>query len=498
MAVAAAGQREALQPLMDEFKVSVGPSDNKESLTFDDLDAPPAVPTVSSWSWKNWRGRIVSVAVGIGAIALRASQISRVANAVASFGAGAAIQSAIQSGFKGATSARIRQVGLTLLGQAALFAFSQGFQNTTETTWRTYLTHAIIAQLGANLAIAARWLYQKRGALRVETHAPENVGGETLKYTQLLSHNKSHVAKVVVAAVCTAGYFYVDDPLIKGGLSFVASFFPSQVLGERTVDALDAPRFLKRKTALITLAYVLQPLGFVPWANPSTEERIKQLVFVGIGLGFTNGVADQSKIPRFQRIPIEDLEELQRLKPPEKPKKKGCTLLTFRYLAYRTFTLAAPLMALGVLGFGIWQEAADLKTTDQRVALGAMVGGFLVTYPVFRKLDSGWDPQKASRLKNSMMVSLWGSSRVLGFPLVMVYFAGTNSLKLDGDAVKAPQSPYHLAVLISSLFSYGALFGRELGIMESDRIGSPQLKAPELFYINAVTTTYLSIKGVVP
>lgn len=496
MAVAAAGQREALQPLMDDYKVNV--ADTKESFQFDNLDAPPPVPTVSSWSWKRWRGRIISVVVGVGAIALRASQISRVANALGSFGAGAAIQSAIQSGFKGATSARIRQVGLTLLGQGALFAFSQGFQNTTETTWKTYLVHAIIAQLGANLAIAARWLYQKRGALRVESHAPESVGGETLKYTQLLSHNKSHIAKVVVAAVCAAGYFYVEDPLIKGGLSFVASFFPSQVLGERTIDALDAPRFLKRKTALITLAYVLQPLGFIPWANPSTEERIKQLVFVGIGLGFVNGVADQSKIPRFQRIPIEDLEELQRLKPPEKPAKKGCTCPTLRYLAYRTFTLAAPLMALGVLGFGIWQEVDDLKTTDQRAALGAMVGGFLVTYPAFRKLDSGWDPQKATRLKNSMMVSLWSSSRVLGFPLVMVYFAGINSLKMDGDALSTPQSPYHLAVLISSLFSYGAMFGKELAVMESDRIGSPQLKAPELFYINSVTTTYFSIIGKVP
>ena len=128
------------------------------------------------------------------------------ANAVGSLGAGAALQSAIQSGFKGATSARIRQVALTLLGQGALFAFTQAFQNTTETTWRTYLTHAIISQLGANLAVAARWLYQKRGALRVESHAPDTVGGETIKYTQFLSHNKSHTAKLVVSAVCAAGY----------------------------------------------------------------------------------------------------------------------------------------------------------------------------------------------------------------------------------------------------------------------------------------------------
>jgi hypothetical protein len=493
MAVSSVGWKDPL--LQNNGDIGVGGF--SDDLDFDSLASPPEEQVESSCTWKRWGGRVISVAAGIGAVALRAFQISRVANVIGSLGAGAAIQSAIQSGYKGMTAARIRQVSLTLLGQATLFAFSQGFANTEDVTWKTYLTHAIIAQLGANIAIAARWLYEKRGALRVITQTPQEIQGNTLQYTQCLSHNKSHVLKVLVAGGCGVGYFIVSDPLLKGVLSLVSTFFPSQVFAERFIDLLDHPRLFKWKTVFITTSYALEPLAFIPWADPTSTERIKQLAFVGIGLGLINGIADQSKIPRFERIPIESLEEFQKLKPPSRPEKLGRTCPSFKYLAYRTFQFAAPLMALGVLGFGIWQEAA-LTTNDQRVALGSMIGGFVVTYPVFRQLDSGWDPRKASRLKNSIMVSLWGSSRVLGFPLVVVYFAGTNSLKLDGDALSTSQSPFHFTVLTTSLFSYGALFGRELGIMASDRIGSPQLRAPELLYINAATTAYLSLKGAIP
>ncbi len=465
---------------------------------FDPLAPPPQAQVEPSCTWKRWGGRLISVAAGIGAVALRASQISRVANVIGSLGAGAAIQSAIQSGYKGMTAARIRQVSLTLLGQATLFAFSQGFANTEDVTWKTYLTHAIIAQLGANLAIAARWLYEKRGALRVVTQAPREMEGNTLQYTQCLSHNKSHVLKMLVAGGCGAGYFIVSDPLLKGVLSLAFSFLPSQVFGERFIGLLDNPRLFQWKTALITASYALQPLAFIPWADPTSNERIKQLVFVGIGLGVINGIADQSKIPRFERIPIESLEEFQTLKPPQRPEKLGRTCPSLKYLAYRIFHFTAPVMALGVLAFGIQQEAAKLETDDARVALGSMIGGFAVTYPLFSYLDSGWKPAKSSPFKNSMMVSLWGSSRVLGFPLVVIYFAGTNSLKLDSDAANTPQSPFHFTVLTTSLFSYGALFGRELAIMASDRIGSPQLRAPELLYINAAMTAYLSLKGDIP
>jgi hypothetical protein len=506
------------QPLLDEYKVgglgsdivgapevtvvsdggalSDGEPDVKETLPLDDMDAPVrTVHKERNSRCKFWTKKAVSLVVAGGMIALRATKISTLFNAIGSLGAGAAIQTAIQSGCKGLKSARVRQVCLTLLGQGALFAISQGYQNTESTDWKVYLTNFIIAQLGANLAIAAKWLYEKRGAIRVESRPPPTLKGQKLQYKQVLSHNKSHVLKVLAAGGFTVGYFYATDPLIKGLLSLGASFFPSQVVGERLIDKLDAPGWFRLKTVVITVAHALEPLAFIPWANPTSEERIKQLVFTGIGLGIINGVDDQSKIPRFERVAIDDMEEFQKLPPPERPESRRCDIPTWKYVAYCSFKLAAPIMALGVLGFAIWQEADDLKDkgNDARIGLAAMTGGFLVVYPIFRKLDKDWDPKTSSAFKNSMMVSLWGSNRVLGMPLTVLFFAGANSLKLDGDSISAPQSPYHVAVEVTALFAYGALFGRELAIMESDRRGSPQLKSPKIFYINSVTSTYLYI-----
>jgi hypothetical protein len=473
--------------------ISQQPLLDAQSTDFDGFEPPPPAPVASRWT--AWRGRILSVAGAGASIAVRALNVSHGLNAVASFGAGFFAQSTIESGQKGERLARIRQVSWTLLGQVTLFGLSQWYDNTTSMTAKTVATHAIIAMLGANIHSIGRWLLQQ-GAIRTEsspTHSDQN--NETMITPSPIRYNSTHALKTAVSVASGVSYFFITDPILKGLSSFFASFFGSQVVGERTVDFLDkkiaekdgpeGTRWRVAKTVLTTLGYVAKPLSFIPWNNPTTPQRLGQLFGVGFGLGFFDGIFDRSQIRRLERIPVKELEEFNQLTPTKS-------------LAERIFKYAVPLISVaGMVGFTIWQEKFVLNSEDSKSALGAMLGGFLASYGVSKVVDYIWKRDERDWKRDRAMVALWASSRILGINPLFIYYAGTNALRMQGSAIDA-QSSSHKVMNFLSWIAYGAAMGRELMITSADRVGNLLMKCPQLFLINGCITAKLSATGVDP
>jgi hypothetical protein len=489
----------------DEFKIDETP--------YQELIDPPPAPEESKWI--RWGKRCVC-ALGAGAsIGLRALNLSRSTNVLGSFGAGFFAQSTLQVGFKGETLARIRQCSSTVFGQMTLFALSQAFVNVTNPVWHVALPHAIIAQFGVNVAIAGCWLYQQ-GGVRVEGH--RQVGRETLNHSQCINHNVSHGIKFIAAAAATVGAFTLSDPILRGLSSFTSSFFLSQIAGERVIDYIGekvqasssaadisnemaGTKYRYFQTALTTLSFIAQPISFIPWIKPDAVQRIKQLIIVGSSLGFFNGVADRSQKRRLKAHPIEDLEEFEKLKPPEKPTSKNCNAPTLKYLAYQVWRVSVPVISIcGMLGFTLWQQLApgELNSIDSRIALGGMLGGFLAAYPLAKWVDSTWSTKNRNWLTDKMIVALWISPRVLGINPLYIFYMGTNALPLASSEIDQLQNPYYIATAVAAYVAYGAAMGRELAITSSDRFGNAQMKYPGMVMIDSTLTAVNSFKGVVP
>lgn len=480
---------------------------------YEEFQSPPSAPQESSYRiWGKWA--VCALGAG-GAIALRFADYSRWTNAIGSFGAGFFAQAGIQASQEGETLARIRQCSLTAFGQVALFAFTQTFANVKTPFVQVFFTHAIIAQFGVNVAIAAFWLYQQ-GAIRIECE--NTTRRPTLNQTQCINHNVSHGVKVIAACGAGVGYFLLSDPILKGLASFLGSFFLSQVAGERVIDHISekikahppaqslasnkvGTRYRYAQTILTTLGYLAQPLIFTPWIKPNVAERIRQLIYVGITLGFFNGILDRSQKRRIKGHPIEDLEEFHKLSKPEKPDHLGCEAPTFKYVAHRVWKYAVPLISIcGLIGFTLWQQIApgQLNSVDSRIALGAMLGGFLATYPLARWVDSKWDAGSRHFFLDKAMTTLWFSPRILGMHPLFIFYMGTNAMQLDSSALDQLQSPYHVATAVAAYTAYGIAMARELAITSSERLGNAQLKYPGMLMIDATLTTVNSIKGIIP
>lgn len=493
--------------LAGEVQSGEGSDSESEAVGFRRMESPPADPEKSACS--QWRGRLLSTVLFAGSVAMRATGYNRWTNAIGSFGSGFFSAYAVSSGVEGVTEARIRQVCLTTFGQATFFALTQVFLNTSFLGLQAFLVQALIGQFGLNVAIGAKWLYQ-RGAVRVESNPPEGSKRKNPEHVECVGHKVACVAKILAASGCTAAYFLSSDRIVQGVASFGSTLFISQVFGEISVDGLDhqiekndsaeGTRYRIAKTVLLTLGHIVQPLIFIPWQNPGTAGRVKTLVWSGIALGFLDGASDRSERRRIQKIRDEDLEEFHKLKPPEKPKNKGCSRALFRYCAYRVFRYAVPLLSVcGMIGFTIWQVGWKLKTRDSKIALGMTLAGSLSSYYLSRKLDHAWDPNKRHWLIDKLMYALWASPRVLGINPLFIYYAVTNALEMDGHTIGATgESPYHVAAVILAWIAYGISMGRELYITESERVGNPQLKRPSLLYINGAITLYLYLSKVDP
>ncbi|MBX7067036.1 MAG: hypothetical protein K1X28_07385 [Parachlamydiales bacterium] len=481
----------------DEFKEPFLGAD------FDNLQPPAELPPSSSCV--PWGKRTVAVAAIAGSIVLRVANLYLATNAVASFGVGYAALYAVTCTLAPEAMARVRQVALPIIGQTSMFAFSQAWANDPQRGDQIAFDNTITACLGANMQIAMGWLLQQ-GAIRSESQPSATVRGDKL-HRPVMNYHAVHALKLLVSAGFGTFAFLTTDPILRGVSSFLGTFFISQIIGERLIDKIDneiekrdaggqGTRVRVAKTALLTLAYLAQIVSFVPWYNPSSAQRLTQMAYVGISLGFFDGVLDRSEMRRIERIPIDNLQELEKLTPPDRPDGSSCDRDWLKYQAYRIWKYSVPLIAMaGIAGFTLWQEIAVLPGVDPKVTLGAMLGGYLLGTGGCHWIDHSWDPRKRHAIKDSLMATVWFSPRILGIDPLFIYYAMTNAVKMDGAAIAAQGSPYHLAGIILGWLAYGIRMGHESFIGASDRIGSPQRKFPKMAVINGTNTTKLYIDG---
>lgn len=456
-----------------------------------------------------WGKRAVSVVGFAGSLTLSAMNLYLWTNALGSFGAGFFTMCAVSIVSDPHSLTRVRQVALTAFGAYAGFAASQVYANVESRPLQIGVDNTLVGMLGANIQIILAWLIEQRGS-RNESQSVVGQYGEKLSRYQLVGYNSSHVLKVCAAIGFGTGYFFLSDPIFRGISSFFASFFASQVVGERTIDLIDkkidksdpqeGSSFRVGKIALLSLAYIGKIFCFVPWNNPDTTGRIRQLFGFGFALGFFDGFSTRSIVRRFEQIPVRDLEEFNELKAPQKPAGKLCenknVSQKMSYLAHKVWTFAVPtICALSLIGFTIWQEGWNLESSDAKITMGALLGGFGIGLPLFKWIDERWSQEKRSPAKDEGMLSLWSSFRILGIDPLYLYFAVTNSLKMDSNAVGSAKSPYHVAAILAGWGAYTLKMAHEFTLTSSDRVGSPQVKLPQLALINALATLRFYLAG---
>lgn len=470
----------------------------------DSVTPPPAhqgESRLSRWGW-----RILCGAATAGSIALGAVRHSRWTNAIGSFSAGFFALLGIQSGYKDHQLHRFRQIFLTNGGQTLMYALAQVVHNVGDDETKDIVHQVMIAQLGANIAVAAVKRLWDQGSVKIESRAAAEQTGQKLTKVQFMNHNRTHMLKGGVAIGLGTAHFFIDDPVFKGLSSFFSTFYGSQVGGERLIDWIDSQiekrdsatgtRFRKFKTALTTTSYVAQPLSLIPWnAAPGTVDRMNELFLVGLSAGFFSGASEHAEMRRIEQIPIEDLEEFTKLKAPGNPDPRAPKMERYKHVAYRVWVYAVPVVSItGLTGFAIWQEAASLTTTDSKIAMGSIWVGFVGSYAFCKWIDANWDRKKRHPIKDNAMMALWASPRILGINPILIFYAGTNVVPLDGSEI-AEQSPYHRGVIFASWLAYSAAWAREEYIESSEYIGNMDVKFPQQLVVNGAMTTYLSIKG---
>jgi hypothetical protein len=310
----------------------------------------------------------------------------------------------------------------------------------------------------------------------------------TLVKPQPVLQKTYQAVKMIAAGLFGVGYLgnFLDAyPILRAIASYGFTFYAAQVSGELTNDYLDQKIERNKsirigKTALLTLLHLAAPIGFAPWSTPRGEERLKQLPFVGLALGFANGVIHRSSWKRFERVPVEKLKEFESLEPPSPTQR-------MQYMAYRVWKICVPLISISAItGFMIWQQGFQLNELDQRLALGTLYGGFMSSYMASKWVDRTWDAENRHPRKDWMMANLW-APRLLGMPLWGFFFPLTNALRMEADLM-GNQPPQHIAAIVAAYLSYGMEMGRISAVVESDRKGNPQLKNADLLFINGAMT----------
>jgi hypothetical protein len=462
--------------------------------------------------------RLIALGAVAGSVVLRMANYYLWTNATACYMAGFAGMYAISCAAPPPIAARIRQVALPLLGQTSIFALSQAWANDTKRKDQIDIDDTIISLLGANMQIILNWAWDQWG-IRSQSDLPSAIQAERAPNQKIresaqpirspgcCSQNFIHSLNFLTSLGCIIGANLARDEVLKGIISFFGSFFVSQVIGERVIDYLDNHiekktacctsrcTFRGWKTALLTIAYLGQVASFTPWYDPGTSQRLGQLVYTGIALGFFDGINDRSENRKIERIPIEHLQELEKLPVPERGKcccnncqscQQNC-----KWAAHRTWKLAVPLIALGGMLYFICREYLDGLEEIPAIALGAMFGGFVGGTVFCHLVDETWDKKQRHTFRDFFMTKIWFSQRILGIDPLFLYFVMTNSVKMDADALKTDHSPLYLPGIFIGWFSYGLKTSFELFIGASDRVGNPQRKYPKMAVINGVMTLVL-------
>lgn len=458
-----------------------------------------------------WFGRGISALAAGGCVAIRVANYTRWANALSDIGAGAFTMASVSWGHKDATMARVRQVSLTTFGMGTFFLLTQLYANTSPGIWHTSYAHASIALLGANLQVVTQWLWQNRG-IRGESSASRRTSetdGHKMAEIELIKAWQARSLKVLASGGAIAARFLSNDPIIKGLASFAACYWISHEVGayglrctNHQIEKYDKSNQRARFSLMSagtgwrilgifckTAFKIGIPFCFIPWnARPDTDARLKQLTWVGGALGFFAGYTEENDIERIKNRPVSELEEFEKLTPPDKTKAP------YKYLAWRVWHVAVPFFAnAGLIGFTAWQ-LTTLEYKYSKIALGMTLGGFLSSYWAGKVVESKWDPTERHRWKDWAMTTMWVAPRILGMNPLFWYLAATNAVLMDNKAIAQMKTFVPVVVATGGWLAYGISLGSEFYRTSSDRIGN-QLKWPLMLFANAAITTWLSINA---
>ncbi len=466
-------------------------------LDFDRLE-PATPPPPSRWKTLG-KGAACAVTLG-GSIALRVASLYLSTNALGSFGIGFSILCMVTTVVAPETISRVRQIAYPIIGQTSIFAFSQAWANDDHRTHQIAFNNTITGLLGANSQLILGWLFQQ-GAIRNESQPlEEDVSERKLDEKPIVNKNIAQILKVLAAGGLGAVSFLTKDSILQPVAAYFFSFFAARVIGERAIDKIDdkieakdirgrGTRWRVGKASLLTLAYIGQILSFVllPWRKSSAQAKLLELRIAGGLLGFFDGVLTNSQSRRIEKVPVNQLEELAELPPPEYGWKR--TL-------HRIWKIAVPVIStLGILGFTIWQTGFKLENGEAKIALGTMLGGYLAGTGLCHITQWSWDPKKKHYWRDKLMASIWYSHRFLGVDPIFFYYALINAVKMDSNFIESQKSPYRIAAIWFAWLFYGARMGHEHFIGLSDRIGNVQLKYPKMAMFNSAMTTSYYISG---
>lgn len=495
---------------------------------FDDLPSPmktePKGNKVCRLFLNSWSQRAIATAAVAGSVGLRVMNFYLSTNAIGCYMAGFAVLHTILYAAPPQLSARIRWIALPIFGQTSLYAFSQAWANDSKRKDKTVFDDVIIGSLGVNLYMMLKWAWDQRG-IRSVSYVPEDVPQSADRLSAPLQHYKKyccknwssqdwiHLAKFLASVGFGAGALAArDHPVWQGILSYLSTFFVSQIAGERVIEKVDKEIKAKEmkgeetdcssfKTALLTVAYIAQVASFTPWYVPTSSQRLAQLVYVGISLGFFDGINDRSENLKVENTPIEHLNELKKLSVPERGgcctcRGECCTCTGCKWLAHRVWKLSVPLISIAaMIGFVTWQDVKKLDAIDAKIILGGTLAGFGIGTSFCYSVDEMWDPEKRRPWIDFFMKKIWFSPRILGIDPLFLYFVITNAVKIDSEAIDENTDPSHLALFFMGWFIYGGRMGHELFIGASDRIGNPQRKYPKMAVINAMAAFILYLYG---
>ncbi len=474
--------------------------DRRSLLHFDDVQKPEEERQVN---WGSWGKRAVSVACVAGSATFSVMNAYRTANAFGYFAIGLSGLYCVSSIADEETKVWIRKVLFVVMGQTSIFAFSQAYANDDAKKDKEAFVRTIMVLFGANVELIRGWFWDQ--GIQAESQEDPKSGGRKLDSPWINKYLSWTLKAAIAGGFIYFRYEWLQDPILQGFALFLGSFLASQVLGEVTIDLVNraiekrdvdnqGTYFRVAKNAILTSAFLGQMGALIPWAPRHSQNPWA----MGPSIGSTSGILDRSLIVRAQKIPVEELDELGKLQRPQYARKWGVQKV--KYCAYWTWKIAVPTISLlGVLGFGIWnliKRRAQPITKDEQVALGALVGGYWLSSFIWFPVDWIWSPTMRGPILDKMMTMMWLCPRVFGIDPLFVYFAVTNSLKMDGEAIEsgAEGSNYRLWAVFAAWFCYSFRMAQEVAVLASDRLGKVQANIPKMALINAALTMYLYIK----
>jgi hypothetical protein len=468
------------------------PRDN--DIDFGALPAEPRRPGCG----ERWKWRTVSIVAVGGCLALRVLDLGDWFNVGADIGVGVFAHAAISFGQERVSLSKIRQVSSTLLGQAiAIFPLTAAYTDTADTKKKTILLSAIIALFGANIEIGVRWFFEKKVVREESQRLVSDQANQSFENVPLVKRPVAIGLKILASGGFAAAYYKTNDLVAKGLSSFGSFFYAGQIGGEALIKWVNGKiteneqededeayhrangtLYRTLKTGLTTLPYIFMPLCFIPWgANPDSDERIRQLSYVGASLGFLDGIMNESKMARLRNVPVARLEEFQTMK------------------GHRLWDIAVPLIAIGgLVYYMIREEGYELKDEVTKSALGAMFGTFVSTLVCGKVVDLTWNPQVRKVWHDRFFTFFMASPRVAGMWPLYAFLAITNSLQMNEKAIEG-QNAFQKAMNVMGWSAFGFSMARELCVTSSDRVGSLLLKFPLMAFVTGATTAKIAGTG---